>query len=129
MDKIELASQAEKVDQVQNKQIISIYKQKLSEQIKEKILSVKGTKDAHVNISIDENKNSNTFGSILKIDAVVSNDKQEKQGSIKKVYISVEKQNNKEQKDNSGEIKEVLSKTYGLTNEKINVKIQRKENG
>ncbi len=107
-----------------NKYIEELYKEKLKEDVKEKLLSI-NYETKNVNLEI-ETKNDNTYGSILSLEVTVSKEKEEKSENtirINKVTIG---ENNKDKADLTKEeidkIKKCLAENYKIDEEKISVK-------
>lgn len=109
-------SSSDNLGKVQSDQVISIYKQKLCENIKEKILEIGGINNADVNINIETDSNNKSFGSILSIDVTVykSNSNTEN--------IEVGAIDAKSQEQLASQIKQKLSPIYNISQDKINVK-------
>lgn len=107
-----------------NKYIEEVYKEKLKEDVKEKLLSI-NYETKNVNLEI-ETKNDNTYGSILSLEVTVNKEKEEKSENtirINKVTIG---ENNKDKADLTKEeidkIKKCLAENYKIDEEKISVK-------
>lgn len=107
-----------------NKYIEELYKEKLKEDVKEKLLSI-NYETKNVNLEI-ETKNDNTYGSILSLEVTVSKEKEEKSENtirINKVTIG---ENNRDKADLTKEeidkIKKCLAENYKIDEEKISVK-------
>lgn len=107
-----------------NKYIEEVYKEKLKEDVKEKLLSI-NYETKNVNLEI-ETKNDNTYGSILSLEVTVNKEKEEKSENtirINKVTIG---ENNRDKADLTKEeidkIKKCLAENYKIDEEKISVK-------
>lgn len=107
-----------------NKYIEEVYKEKLKEDVKEKLLSI-NYETKNVNLEI-ETKNNNTYGSILSLEVTVNKEKEEENENtirINKVTIG---ENNKDKADLTKEeidkIKKCLAENYKIDEEKISVK-------
>jgi len=123
-NKEEIINQADKLDNIQSSQVINIYEQELTSQIKEQILEIKGIKQADVNINIERNNKNKNYGSILGLDInVYVEEKSSTTTGIKEVNINIE--NNKSQDELVNNLKQKLSTTYEIPEKKINIKIQK----
>lgn len=123
----QIAVQSEKLDSLQNAQIISIYKEKLVQEIKEQILTIKDLKDATVKVDIETDTNSTAFGTILGIEAEVClKDKAQSKRveAVKKVDVRLGNISNEED-ELVNKIKNKLSSIYEVSNGKVNIKVQK----
>ena len=107
-----------------NKYIEEVYKEKLKEDVKEKLLSI-NYETKNVNLEIETN-NHNTYRRILSLEVTVSKEREEKSENtirINKVTIG---ENNKDKADLTKEeidkIKKCLAENYKIDEEKISVK-------
>lgn len=132
-DESQIERQKQKLDSLQDSQIISVYEEKLIEHIKNDILLISEMKEANVNVNLEKNVKSKAFGSILGIDAAIidrNNNRANTNELIKEVSINVEKTKEQEQSQDTKLIKLIktkLSETYKIPVDKINIKIQKEK--
>lgn len=107
-----------------NKYIEEVYKEKIKEDIREKLLSI-NYEIKSINLEI-ETKNNNTYGSILSLEITVSKEKEEKSENTIRVNKVTIGKNNKDEEDLTKEeidkIKKCLAENYKIDEEKISVK-------
>lgn len=126
----EIKSKHANYEKSQNDQILSIFKEKLIEQIKEKILSIDGINETYVEINIEEDVNSADFGEIKQINAEIhpnSNKELSKNETVKPVDINLEKKVSNNESNNQKLISKVkleLSTSYEIEPKNIFLKLQ-----
>ena len=126
----EIKSKHANYEKSQNDQIMSIFKEKLIEQIKEKILSIDGINETYVEINIEEDVNSADFGEIKQINAEIhpnSNKELSKNETVKPVDINLEKKVSNNESNNQKLISKVkleLSTSYEIEPKNIFLKLQ-----
>lgn len=131
LEQKDIQSQASQFDDIKNAQIVGVFKQKLTEQVRNQILSIEGIGDAEVYLVIDENLKSKIFGEIYEIEitSIKTKRRAAKEKSVEMVDIDIAKGEVLISEDMIRKIKEKLSNVYGIPNEKICVKIQMRGEG
>ncbi len=111
------------LSKIQNTQVISIYKQRLGQDIKEKISEITGINNAHVNINIEADGNNKKFGQILNLEIVLYTSNKIMENN--QTDIAVNNINIMSEDQLCKKLIQELSTTYGISQDKINIKIQK----
>lgn len=117
----DIQSKAPQLDDMKNAQIAVIFKQKLTEQVRDQILRIQEIEDVKASIVIDENPNSKTFGEIHEIEIISIKPRQKPVDGkvVQKVDIDISKKKVQLSEDIIQKVKEKLSNVYEIPNEKI----------
>lgn len=128
-DKSELETKSKNVGNLQNNQILKIYKEKLKKQVIDEISSIKRIDDVSVDLKIDEDTKSKTFGSILEMNLSINKiDEKNNNGLSTVSKVLVEKQNdgvNVSDKKIIEDIKNKLINLYELKKEQVSITVQK----
>lgn len=131
-----LQANASQLENEQNKQMVAMYKKNMENDIRDRIEHENKVEVLNINLDIDENINSQTFGSIymlhitLSMDMILNNNKAKAQ-SIETVSILVGDSaiNNTVATNNDHytikEIKANISDLYGINEENIKISINK----
>lgn len=124
----DIQNQSSQLNDIKNAQITETFKQKLTEQVRDQILSINGIRDAEVSVKIDENPKSKTFGKIheIEITSIKLGQKLVDKKNIEKVDVDISKREIQMSEDMIQKVKEKLSNVYEISNEKIYIKIPMK---
>lgn len=127
--KMELENMSQKLDSIQNEQVISIYKQELNGQIKGQLLLINGVKDADVYVEVDSDPKSSQFGSLQSINAIIFEESStsEHNSAIRKVSISIENKKDDSSSKLTELVKSKLISVYQVPADKIHIEIQKDE--
>lgn len=133
-----LSQRIDKFQNFQDQQILSVYKLKIMEHLKEKIKYEYGRQVVHGTIEIEENRGSKEFGKIKKISMVISHmdakyDGKSENGIKPVEKITVQVNGNQEkftsatsnEDDLVSDIKNNISKFYDVDKDNINISVYK----
>lgn len=122
-DNGQIQADTKRVQGIQNSQIVNVYKENLTKEIKSTVLAINNVKSADVSIDIIEDTKSKNFGEIKGLKIKIDLKNQDNNQLVKKIDVNITKEEKPGDKV-INDIKEALAQTYDIQKEKINITTQ-----